>query len=157
MPAATVPRALTVGALTTAVTLSLTLQAAADAGDKDTVRVRLVGTTVHDPRSPSTRPDASRVSYLHLFNPKGKFVGDAGSRCDVVEADRDRLTTQCTRVLRLKNGEITLHDVITRQGNEPVTAKTAIAGGTGVYNDAEGEGYITLNGDRVLFDLHVDD
>lgn len=47
--------------------------------------------------------------------------------------------------------------MITRVDRSPITAKTSIAGGTGIYNDAEGEGYITLDGDRVHFDLHVDD
>jgi hypothetical protein len=157
MPSSTVPRAVTLGALTAAVTLSLTVQAAADVGDEDIVRVKFVGTTVVDTRPTSHVPGDSWVTYLHLYNPKGKFVGDASSRCAAVDADQDRMTTQCTRVLRLKNGEITLHDMITRKDNETITAKTSIAGGTGDYNDAEGEGYITLDGDRVLFDLYVDD
>lgn len=37
------------------------------------------------------------------------------------------------------------------------TAETSIAGGTGVHKDAEGEGCITLDGDRVHLDLRVED
>ncbi|MBC9723695.1 hypothetical protein [Streptomyces sp. TRM68367] len=157
MPSATFRRAVTVGALTTAVTLSLIPQATADAGDEDVVRMKLAGVTKADSRDRHIAPGDSWTTYLNLYTPKHKFAGDASSRCTAVEADRKRLTALCTRVLRLKKGEITLHDMITREGDKPVTAKTSIAGGTGVYNDAEGEGYITLVGDRVLFDLYVDD
>jgi hypothetical protein len=157
MPSAIFRRAVTAGALTAAVTLSLTTTATADVGDEDVVRVKLTGITAIDTRHQYVRPGDSWVSYLTLYTPKKKFAGDASSRCTAVEADHKRLTAQCTRVLRLKKGEITLHDMITRERGKPVTAKTAIAGGTGIYNDAEGEGYITLEGDRVHLDLYVDD
>ncbi|WP_217241156.1 hypothetical protein [Streptomyces sp. AC555_RSS877] len=157
MPSSTVRRAVTVGALTTALTLSLSAQASADAGDEDIVRVKYTGVTALDTSPDVIAPGDSWVTYLSLYTPKHTFAGDASSRCSAVEAHENRVTTQCTRVLRLKDGEITLHDLITREGRQPVTAKTAIAGGTGIYNDAEGEGYITLTGDSVHFDLHVDD
>ncbi|EKX64673.1 hypothetical protein Sipo8835_26585 [Streptomyces ipomoeae] len=157
MPSALVRSATTIGALTSAVTLSLTVPAVADAGDEDIVRVRLVGITQVDRTPEHIQPGDSWTTYLHLYNPKKKFVGDGSSRCTAVEADHNRLTAQCTRVLRLKGGEITLHDMISRQDHRPITAKTSIAGGTGIYNDAEGEGYITLDDHRVVFDLYVDD
>jgi hypothetical protein len=37
------------------------------------------------------------------------------------------------------------------------TRGTSIAGGAGVHKDAEGEGCITLDGDRVHLDLRVED
>ncbi|WDV54212.1 hypothetical protein PV963_29575 [Streptomyces coeruleorubidus] len=148
---------MTAGALTAAVTLSLTATATADVGDEDVVRVKFTGITAIDTQERWLDPGDSWVSYLTLYTPKKKFAGDASSRCTAVEANGKRLTAQCTRVLRLKDGEITLHDMITREGGKPVTAKTAIAGGTGIYNDAEGEGYITLEGGRVHFDLYIDD
>jgi hypothetical protein len=157
MPSAIFRRAVTAGALTAAVTLSLTATATADVGDEDVVRVKLTGITAIDTQERWLDPGDSWVSYLTLYTPGKKFAGDASSRCTAVEANDKRLTAQCTRVLRLKHGEITLHDMITREGDKPITAKTAIAGGTGIYNDAEGEGYITLVGDRILFDLYVDD
>ncbi|MCT9137963.1 hypothetical protein [Streptomyces violarus] len=159
MPSATIRSAMTAGALAAALTVSLSSQAAADVGDEDIVRLKLVGVTKTDSRPYYTLAGDSWSTYMHLYTPGNKHVGDAGSRCTAIEAPllEDRVTTQCTRVLRLKDGEITLHDVITREGAKRVTAKTAIAGGTGKYNDAEGEGYITLEGDRVTFDLYVDD
>lgn len=157
MPSATVRSAMTIGALASALTLSFSAPAAADAGDKDIVRVKLVGITESGTTPERIKPGDSWTTYTHLYDPKKKFVGDGSSRCTAVEANPKLLTTQCTRVLRLKGGEITLHDMISRHDHRPVTAKTSIAGGTGIYNDAEGEGYITLEGDRVVFDLYVDD
>ena len=158
MPSATARSAVTLGALAAAFTLSFSASAAADVGDEDVVRLKLIGhPTAFDNAPAYAEPGDSWTTYLHLYNPKHKFVGDGGSRCTVVEAGHHRFTAQCTRVLRLKGGEITLHDMISRKGHEPVTAKTSIAGGTGIYNDAEGEGYITLEGKRIVFDLYVDD
>ncbi|MDN0195485.1 hypothetical protein [Streptomyces sp. S.PNR 29] len=157
MPFSTVRRAVTAGVLTTALTFALSAQASADVGDEDIVRVRFTGVTKYDARPKHVTKGASWVSYLHLYTPDNKFVGDAGSRCSAVTVTTNRVTTQCTRVLRMKEGEIHLHDMIGREGKETITAKTAIVGGTGIYNDAEGEGYITLKGDHVYFDLHVDD
>ncbi|WP_371578634.1 hypothetical protein [Streptomyces sp. NBC_01314] len=158
MPAAHVRRAVTAAALTAVFTLpSVSAQASADVGDKDIVRVRLTGIASGGTDPWVVETGNSWVTYLKLYDTKKRFAGDASARCSAVEATHQRLTTQCTRVLRLKKGEITLHDVITRVDHSPITAKTAIAGGTGIYNDAEGEGYITLERDRVHFDLHVDD
>jgi hypothetical protein len=148
---------MTAAVLATVFALPLSAPAAADVGDKDVVRVKLTGVPVSDPGRPFVPSGDSWVTYLHLYNLKKQFVGDASARCSAVKASGNRVTAQCTRVLRLKDGELTLHDMITRVGNKRVTAKTAIAGGTGVYNDAEGEGYIILEHDRVRFDLHVDD
>ncbi|MBE4733856.1 MULTISPECIES: hypothetical protein [Streptomyces] len=157
MPSATARGAVTLGALAAALATSLSAPAAADVGDEDVVRVKLVGQAAHDTAAAQTEPGDSWTTYLHLHDPKGKYVGDGGSRCTLVEANRQRSTAQCTRVLRLKGGEITLHDMISRKGDERVTAKTSIAGGTGIYNDAEGEGYITVEPGRFVFDLYVDD
>ncbi|MFF7389106.1 hypothetical protein ACFZAE_11785 [Streptomyces scabiei] len=157
MPSATARGAVTLGVLAAALSTSLCAPAVADVGDEDVVRVKLVGHAAYDTTAAHTEPGDSWTTYLQLHDPKGKYVGDAGSRCTLVEADHQRSTAQCTRVLRLKGGEITLNDMISRKGQEPVTAKTSIAGGTGIYNDAEGEGYITLEPRRIVFDLYVDD
>jgi hypothetical protein len=157
MPFSTLCRAVTAGALTTALTFALSTQAVADVGDEDIVRVRFTGVTTGDTRPATVTKGDSWVTYLHLYTPDNKFAGDAGSRCSAVAVADNRVTTQCTRVLRMKEGEIHLHDMIGREGKEPITAKTAIVGGTGIYNDAEGEGYITLKDNHVYFDLHVDD
>ncbi|GGL16097.1 hypothetical protein [Streptomyces flaveus] len=160
MTSATVRRAVIAVGLTAALTLLPALSApaaVADVGDNDIVRLKLTGVTETDTMPEYVEAGDSWVTYLNLYDSKKRFAGDASSRCSAVEATRDHLTAQCTRVLRLKKGEITLHDMITRTNDAPITAKTAIAGGAGIYNDAEGEGYITLTGNRVHFDLHVDD
>lgn len=157
MPSAPVRCTVTAAALTAAFTLSLSTQATADAGDNDIVRLRFTGVTVTDSAPRVIQPGNSWITYLSLYGSKNQVVGDAGTRCSAVEADKDRLTAQCERVVRLKGGTITLHDMITRTGSKPVTARTAIAGGTGLFNDAEGEGYLTLDNGRVHFDLYVDD
>ncbi|MEW2076145.1 hypothetical protein ACFZAG_09945 [Streptomyces sp. NPDC012403] len=156
MPSATVRSALTVGALAAALSFSLTSQAAADVGDEEIVRLQLVGVVETDTSPKTVKAGDTWTTYMHLYTHDNKHVGDAGSRCTAVEVGK-KVTAQCTRVLRMHDGEITLHDMISRKGDQRITSKTAIAGGTGVYNDAEGEGYITLEGNRVHFDLSVDD
>ena len=158
MPAAHVRRAVTAAALTAVFILpSVFAQAMADVGDKDIVRLQLTGVAAGDTSPWSIDAGDSWVTFLELYDKKKRFAGDASARCSALEATHERVTVQCTRVLRLKKGTLTLSDMITRVDSSPVTAKTAIAGGTGIYNDAEGEGYVTLDFDRVHFDLHVDD
>ncbi|MFD4258321.1 hypothetical protein ACFWR9_11995 [Streptomyces sp. NPDC058534] len=158
MPSAIFRRVVAIGALTTAtLTFALSAQASADIGDEDVVRVRYTGVTKTDTSPKSISKGDSWVTYQHLYTLQNKFVGDVGSRCSAVAVAENKVTTQCTRVLRMKDGEIHLHDMISRKGSKAVTAKTAIVGGTGIYNDAEGEGYVTLKGESVGFDLYVDD
>jgi hypothetical protein len=176
MPSATVRRAITAGALTTAFALSLSVPASgtAKANDNDIVRMQFTGYTTIDttPGFPfSIQTGDNWITYLDLYTPKKKPAGDASSRCAAIQVDGDQLTAQCSRVLRIKGGTISLHDTITRRKEKggifslhdtikkekAVTARTAIVGGTGLYNDAEGEGFITMKGDQVHFDLHVDD
>ncbi|SPF04096.1 hypothetical protein [Streptomyces sp. MA5143a] len=158
MRSASVRRGVTAAALTAVLALSpLAATAVADARGDGVVRLRLTGVTAVDTKPRHVEPGDSWVTRLNLYTRKKKFAGDAGARCAAVEATGHRVTTQCTRVLRLKKGEITLNDMITRENPAPITAKTSIAGGTGVYKDAEGDGYITLDGDRVHFDLRVED
>jgi hypothetical protein len=175
MPSATVRRAVTAGALTTAFALSLSVPASgtAQANDNDIVRMQFTGYTTIDttPGFPfSIETGDNWVTHLDLYTPKKKPAGDASSRCAAIQVDGDQLTAQCSRVLRIKGGTISLHDTITRKmekrgtfslydtaSPKPITARTAIVGGTGLYNDAEGEGFMTMKGDQVHFDLHVDD
>ena len=175
MPSATVRRAVTAGALTTAFALSLSVPASgtAQANDNDIVRMQFTGYTTIDtaPGFPfSIETGDNWVTHLDLYTPKKKPAGDASSRCAAIQVDGDQLTAQCSRVLRIKGGTISLHDTITRKmekggtfslydtpSPKPLTARTAIVGGTGLYNDAEGEGFMTMKGDQVHFDLHVDD
>ncbi|MDT0565893.1 hypothetical protein RM704_00080 [Streptomyces sp. DSM 3412] len=86
-----------------------------------------------------------------------RHAGDGESECDVVQSRAEAVTAQCTRVLRLKKGTLTLSDMIDYRPLRPVTAKTAIVGGTGHYRSAYGDGYITLDGHRTHIVLNVDE
>ncbi|MFF6782941.1 hypothetical protein [Streptomyces sp. NPDC012510] len=86
-----------------------------------------------------------------------RHAGDGESECAVVRAEGREVTAQCTRTLRLKKGTLTLSDMINYRPFVPVTAKTAIIGGTGHYRSAYGDGYITLDGHRTHFVLNVDE
>ncbi|MFF9776457.1 hypothetical protein ACF1HJ_22710 [Streptomyces sp. NPDC013978] len=86
-----------------------------------------------------------------------RYAGDGESECDVVQTRAQAITAQCTRVLRLKKGTLTLSDMVDYRPLQPVTAKTAIVGGTGHYRSAYGDGYITLDGHRTHIVLNVDE
>jgi hypothetical protein len=125
--------------------------------DDDIKKIRLTGIKVADTMPAHVEAGDSWVTYLKLYTTKNRLVGDGSSRCSAVHVSQNGPTVQCTRVLRLKEGDLTLYDMITYGGSAPVTAKSAIVGGARAYNDAEGEGYLTLHRDRILFDLRVDD
>lgn len=84
-------------------------------------------------------------------------AGDGEADCAAVRVEEGRVTAQCTRVLRLEKGSLTLSDMITHEPGKRLTAKTGIIGGTGHYRSAYGEGYITLDGDKVDLELNVDE
>lgn len=105
MPAAHVRRAVTAAALTAVFTLpSTSALATADVGDEDIVRVQLTGVPSTDTKPWLVETGDSWVTYLNLYDTKKRFAGDASARCSAVEATHQRVTTQCTRVLRLKKG-----------------------------------------------------
>jgi hypothetical protein len=85
------------------------------------------------------------------------YAGDGESDCTAVRVRDNRVTAQCTRVLRLKKGSLTLSDIVTHEPGKPATAKTAIIGGTGHYRSAYGEGRITFDGSRLRLRLDVDE
>ncbi|WDV54211.1 hypothetical protein PV963_29570 [Streptomyces coeruleorubidus] len=171
-------RGVAVTALTTTLALLPTL-AHAEGKDKDNdiERLELTGISKLD-TSPSRFVEGdSWTTHLALYTPEKKtgkkvkksnkkqlrYAGDGESECSAVHVDTDpltdqkRLTAQCTRVLRLKKGTLTLSDMITYHPCKRVTAKTAIIGGTGHYRSAYGDGYITLDGRHVHLELNVDE
>lgn len=160
-------RGAVVATLTT--TLALLPAATAQAGTSDKAKeiekVELLGVTVLDTAPEHIKAGDSWGTRLELYSEKkskkGKkqlrFAGDGQSECGAVHVSHDGVTAQCTRVLRLKKGTLTLSDMITRRPHEPITAKTAIIGGTGHYRSAYGDGYITLIGDHVHLKLNVDE
>jgi hypothetical protein len=153
--------AVTVAALTTAFALLPASAAQADmgnAGDAEIEKVNLTGVKVSGALPEHVDVGDSWVTYLKLYTPKKyKYAGDASSRCSAVRVIGGEVIAQCTRVLRLKKGDLVLSDMIAHKRHQPVTAKTAILGGAGRYHSAYGEGTITLEGDRAHFALNVDE
>ncbi|WP_217181542.1 hypothetical protein [Streptomyces sp. AC495_CC817] len=160
-------RGVVVTALTTTlVLLASSAQAEQKDEDNDIEKVELVGVN-----RVATWPSLDGVvgstwtTPLDLYTkqvkksgkPKLRYAGDGESECDVVRARAEAVTAQCTRVLRLKKGTLTLSDMVDYRPLQPVTAKTAIVGGTGHYRSAYGDGYITLDGHRTHIVLNVDE
>ncbi|WP_217241157.1 hypothetical protein [Streptomyces sp. AC555_RSS877] len=172
-------RGVVVTALTTAIAL-LPSSAQAEGSDKDNEieRVELTGVTAFDTSPQHIRTGDRWLTRLELYTentaksekkkPKNEKTakkssrqplraGDGESECSAIHVRHHEVTTQCTRVLRLKKGTLTLSDMITYNPHQPVTAKTAIIGGTGHYRSAYGDGYITLDGGYVHLELNVDE
>lgn len=147
----------TTTALATACVLLPASVALADAGDEDIEKVTVTGVTVAENRPDDRAAGDSWTTYMRLYTSKRKHAGDGTSQCTAVKATARERVVQCTRVLRLKRGSLILADLITHKGRATVTAKTAILGGTGHYNDAEGQGTVTVRRDRIRFSLAVDD
>lgn len=160
-------RGVVVTALATTFALLPTLaQAEQKDQDNDIERVELVGfNRVATWPSPQGVLKGDWTTPLDLYAPHARkhgkpvlrYAGDGESECAVVRADDREATAQCTRVLRLKNGTLTLSDMINYRPFERVTAKTAIIGGTGDYRSAYGDGYITLDGRRTHIVLNIDE
>jgi hypothetical protein len=167
-------RGVVVTALTTAFALlPMPAQAEESDADNDIERVELTGVVSHDTSPVLPWSGASWVTRLKLYTEKKtasgsqlRRAGDAQSDCSVIRFSVDRpwpsdhlghVTTQCTRVLRLRHGTLTLSDMFTYRWGKRVTGKTAIVGGTGRYHSAYGDGYITLDGRRVHLELNVDE
>lgn len=168
-------RGAVIAALTTTLALlpGATAQAEQSDKDNDIEKVELFGYNVVDTTPEHIDTGDSWVTHLKLYTEKktgkkgtGKTetgkkkvqsAGDGESACSAIHVSQDRVTTQCTRVVRLKKGTLTLSDMITFRPHEPVTAKTGIIGGTGHYRSAYGDGYITLSGPHVHLELNVDE
>lgn len=160
-------RGVLVAALTTTFALLPSMaQAEEKDADNDIERVELVGVSgshTHPVRDLETSD--GWTNHLDLYtegtDDSGKkslrHVGDGTSECSAIVVQGPEVTAHCTRVLRLKNGTLTLSDVIRYKAGERVTAKTGITGGTGHYHSAYGEGHITLEGRQVRLVLDVDE
>ncbi|GAB2724613.1 hypothetical protein [Streptomyces bullii] len=162
----TAVRGVVVTALTTTLALLPTLaQAEGKDKDNDIERVELTGVSRLVKSPPRIREGGSWTTHLELYKTektktneeRTRHVGDGESDCSAVKVERRYVTAQCTRTLRLKEGTLTLSDMITSRPGERVTAKTAIIGGTGHYRSAYGDGYITLDGRHVHLELNVDE
>jgi hypothetical protein len=156
-------RGVVVAALSSALALVPAAAAHADK-DKEIEKVELLGFKVADTRPGYVEKGDAWVTRLDLYTPKKhkkqrllQYAGDGQSRCNAIGVHGDKVTALCTRVLRLKQGTLTLSDMITYESHKPVTAKTGIISGTGRYRSAYGDGYITQGGPYVHFELNVDE
>jgi hypothetical protein len=157
------------GAVTALITAFALLPQPAHAEESDAdnniERVELTGVNRLDTSPAHPRPGDSWVTQLKLHTEDRTkepgqqlvYAGDGESECSAVKVSDDQVTTQCTRVLRLQQGTLTLSDMFTYRWGERVTGKTAIIGGTGHYHSAYGDGYITLDGRYVRLELNVDE
>ncbi|MGW0845482.1 hypothetical protein ACWD26_36170 [Streptomyces sp. NPDC002787] len=162
--------------VTTALTAVLALlpataaQAEQSDKDNDVEKVELFGVDVVNTTPEHINTGDRWVTHQKLYTEKktkktkGKkatrtlqYIGRGESECGAVRVSQGEVTAQCTRVLRLKKGSLTLSDMITYSPPKPVTAKTAIIGGTGHYRSAYGDGYITLDGPHSHLELNVDE
>ncbi|MFJ4923760.1 hypothetical protein [Streptomyces sp. NPDC088725] len=101
------------------------------------------------------------VTYLRLHESHGgragRVIGDGSARCGAVAVTARGAITQCQRVLRAHDGTLALSGMIDRFGPGPYVGRSAVVGGTGVYEGAGGQAEITLDGDHVRFRVHLDD
>ncbi|GAA2446114.1 hypothetical protein [Streptomyces glaucus] len=161
-----VVRGIAVTALTTTIAL-LPTQAQAEGSDEDNdiETIELTGVNWLDTSPPHIRVGDKWVVRLDLYTKRKtgsaerplQRAGDGQAECSAVQVRGSRVTTVCTRVLSLKKGTLTLSDMITSTPRKPVTAKTAITGGTGQYRSAYGDGYLTLDGRYSHWKLDVDE
>lgn len=160
-------RGVAVAALTTTFALLPALAHAEEKdADNDIERVELVGFSGY-PTTPvrDLKTSEGWTNHLDLYTEvtdgSGKkslrHAGDGTSECFAVAVQGPEVSAQCTRVLRLKKGTLTLSDMIRYKAGERVTAKTGITAGTGHYHSAYGEGHITLEGRQVRLVLDVDE
>ncbi|MET9523695.1 hypothetical protein [Streptomyces coeruleorubidus] len=160
-------RGVVVAALTTTFALLPALAHAEEKdADNDIERVELVGlsgsdtTPVRDVETSDSWTNHMDL-YTEVTDGSGKktlrHAGDGTSECSAIVVQGPEVTAQCTRVLRLEKGTLTLSDMIRYKPGERVTAKTGITAGTGHYRSAYGEGHIALEGRQVRLVLDVDE
>ncbi|MGI5483060.1 hypothetical protein [Streptomyces lavendofoliae] len=143
--------------------LTVTADAAPKPTPKDTVTVLdWLAVKRSDTRPERLRVGADWTTHGHLYtNTKGKpgkKIGDISSRCSVADLTRQGYVALCHRVLRTDDGSISLSDSIDRGGRLPHGGHSAVTGGTGKYNDAEGEAEITfVAADLARFRIVLDD
>ncbi|MEU8267027.1 hypothetical protein AB0B89_07650 [Sphaerisporangium sp. NPDC049002] len=103
------------------------------------------------------KPGDSWVTYFSLSDAKRKRAGDGSTRCSAVQATAHGVIAQCTRVLRTRQGQITLLGMDEWAGNPPWTSGATITGGTERYAGVTGSARVTTSGQHVIFKLDPED
>ncbi|MEV8308791.1 hypothetical protein AB0P36_15930 [Streptomyces flavidovirens] len=101
------------------------------------------------------------TSYAYLYDLKkgkpGKKIGDATAHCSAVEVTPHSVVAQCQSVLRTDDGSITLSGTIDHRRSGTYGGDAAITGGTGKYEDAEGQVEAVFHGDYAKLRVKLDD
>ncbi|WP_461010349.1 allene oxide cyclase barrel-like domain-containing protein [Streptomyces capparidis] len=116
-------------------------------GARVTYTSRLVSTD----RPSELRTGDTWVSYSHLFDAKGRKVGDASGQCAAVHVAGNTSTISCLRILRTAKGSVSMHQLADYRDGRRIVSDAPLTGGTGVYRDVKGGAVVdTVGGSGVV-------
>ncbi len=117
------------------------------------IAVRTSLTKVDVDRSHRDSPGDLLVYAFELWNaPETERAGDARAVCTMVRVSGTELTAHCAATAQLGGGTIEAAGLVTQPGT---TTRLAVTGGTGRYDEADGE--LTLTAlDELAVRLRVD-
>lgn len=117
------------------------------------IAVRTSLTKVDVDRSHRDSPGDLLVYAFELWNaPETERAGDARAVCTMVRVSGTELTAHCAATAQLGGGTIEAAGLVTQPGT---TTRLAVTGGTGRYDEADGE--LTLTAlDELAIRLRVD-
>ncbi|MGX1885176.1 allene oxide cyclase barrel-like domain-containing protein [Streptomyces sp. NPDC055287] len=151
-------------AMTVTGTLAFTTPAAAVPAPKAESKPKVLNWLAHkhsDSMPRSLRKGADWTSYAYLYDfmkdKPGKKIGDATAHCSAVEVTPYSVVAQCQSVLRTDHGSITLSGTVDHRRSGTYGGDAAITGGTGKYEDAEGQVEAVFHGDYAKLRVSLDD
>ena len=154
---------LMVGALTTAAVAGGASMAFAGSGDDgggdggDDLRVsaRFAGESEID-LPPSGFGRGDKFVFTHDLYRGGEKVGESGVECTFVRIAGETATANCVASFALPAGQITVQGLVPF-GPEPAPFTVAVTGGTGRYQDADGELHVeTISDEEERLTFHLD-
>ncbi|OEJ62107.1 hypothetical protein BGM19_32845 [Streptomyces agglomeratus] len=156
--------AVSTAAMAMTVTGALALPAHAAPAPKAESKAKVLNWLAHkhsDSLPRSLRKGSDWTSYAYLYDFKkgkpGKKIGDATAHCSAVEVTPHSVVAQCQSVLRTDGGSITVSGTIDHHSSGPYGGDAAITGGTGKYEDAEGQVEAVFHGDYAKLRVTLDD
>ncbi|MGW7196122.1 hypothetical protein [Streptomyces chryseus] len=156
--------AVTTAAMAMTVTGAFALTAQAAPAPKAESKAKVLNWLAHkhsDSMPRKLRKGGDWTSYAYLYDIKkgkvGKKIGDATAHCSAVEVTPHSVVAQCQSVLRTDHGSITVSGTVDHRGHGPYGGDAAITGGTGKYEDAEGQVEAVFHGDYAKLRISLDD
>ncbi|MGW7054310.1 hypothetical protein [Streptomyces sp. NPDC054887] len=156
--------AVTTAALAVTATGAFSLTAQAAPASKAESKAKVLNWLAHkhsDSMPRKLHKGSDWTSYAYLYDIKkgkpGKKIGDATSHCSAVEVTPHSVVAQCQGVMRTDGGSITVSGTVDHQGPGPYGGDAAITGGTGKYEDAEGQVEAVFYGDYAKLRVTLDD